>query len=94
MKEKPDGKPQSANGGSMQRSVKRHLWHVVFDSVFESSHGMQGYSIPHKACEGHLVTATPDIGSVESEIQESLESQSRLTQLHKAMYLGTLLNAA
>ena len=80
--------------GSLERMVRRHLWHVVYDTIFESSSGMDRYSIPHEKLEGHVATLSPSVADVEREIAATLDNQSRVTRIHKATWMGEMLNAA
>src|SRR5262245_25195373 len=85
---------QSLSGScKIMNEFRRHLWRVEYDYVFESSHGMQGYSVPHQNQIAHVVTATADVPSVENEIHRAIGNQSRVTKIRTALYLGTLLNA-
>lgn len=84
---------QDVKPGSLTRRVRRHLWHVVYDTIFESSSGMDRYSIPHEKLEGYVATTASCVNDVEREIAATLDNQSRVTRIHTATWLGEMLNA-
>lgn len=92
MKKSETNEP-SERTGSQDRLIRRHLWHVVYDTIFESSSGMERYSIRHENLEGHVATQSSSVVDVEREIAATLGNQSRLTCVHKATWLGEMLNA-
>ena len=79
---------------SLQRLVRRHLWRVVYDCVFESSTGMKRYSIPHENLECYVATETADVNAVRREIQAVKDNQTTVTKIRTAQWLGEMINAS
>lgn len=71
---------------------KSHLWKVVYDTVFNSSSGMEKYSIPDQNLECYVVTEKASLDSVLSELDESLATGVRVTKICSANWLGEIIN--
>jgi hypothetical protein len=67
------------------------VWKVVYEYAFESSSGMNRYSIDFKT-EGIVLTIGRSLGDVETEIQKSISSQIKMTKLVSADYIGDIIN--
>lgn len=69
-----------------------YVWRVRYDCRFESSSGMDRYHIDHPCQSGIIVTRTADLNAVCDEIERAIGTQSRITTLHEAVYLGASIN--
>jgi len=69
-----------------------YVWRVRYDCRFQSSSGMDRYHIDHKDQSGIIVTRTADLNAVWREIESAIGSQSNVTKLHEADYLGASIN--
>lgn len=76
----------------MQTLPKNHIWKVHFDSEFISSSGMEPYTIKHHGIKTVVATASPSVEDVRTEIHRALPNGERVVKLHKATYLGHLIN--
>jgi hypothetical protein len=73
----------------------QHLWSVCFD--YETEHinanygGSSRSTSKHEGEAGHVLTAEDSIEAVREAIANSLPTDSRMTKLRGASYLGTPL---
>ena len=69
-----------------------NIWEVIYDSVFESSSGMDKYSIPHENLKALVWTNGRSLDNVEDAITEAVGNQTRVTKLIRATWLGETIN--
>lgn len=67
------------------------LWRVKYSTRFSSSSGMERYHIDHPNLSGYIATSGDSVRDVEATLSATLDSQSRLTSLDEAQYIGRLL---
>lgn len=65
-----------------------NAWKVCFDDVFESSQGMQKYSVPCLEQELLVITEGDSLADVRKALESLVGEQTRVTKLRWAYWLG------